>query len=96
MAEVLITDRAYLDLEEIREYIALRSKDAAKLVLREIQRRAESTADFPLSGRARPELHVAIRSFPVGNYIVYYVPHSEGIEIRRILHAARDVDETDF
>ena len=42
-------------------------------------------------GRQREELAQHLRSFPVGNYIIFYRPVSEGIEIIHILHSARDV-----
>lgn len=31
------------------------------------------------------------RSFPVGNYIIFYRPTDRGSEIIRILHSARDI-----
>ncbi len=43
-------------------------------------------------GRSRPELGPDLRSFPVGNYMIFYQPLDEGIEIVRIISAARDVD----
>ncbi len=93
MARVVKTRQATLDMDEIWIYIALRNEVAADGLIREIQRKCQSTADYPFSGRARPELGHQIRSFPVGNYIVYYVPIEDGIEVRRVYHAAREIDE---
>ncbi len=36
-----------------------------------------------------------LRRFPVEgfeNYLVFYLPHPNGIEVIRVLHAARDID----
>jgi len=33
-----------------------------------------------------------IRSFLVGNYVVFYRPIQDSIEVARVLHGARDID----
>ena len=42
-------------------------------------------------GRRRPELHPSIRSFAVGNYVIFYRLVQRGIEIARVLHGHRDI-----
>jgi toxin ParE1/3/4 len=42
-------------------------------------------------GRARHELLVNLLSFTVKNYVIFYQPITEGIEVLRVLHGARDV-----
>ena len=32
-----------------------------------------------------------LRSLPLGNYIIFYRPIDDGIEVVRILHGARDL-----
>jgi toxin ParE1/3/4 len=34
----------------------------------------------------------ALRSLSVGNYLIFYRPLADGIEIVRVLHGARDID----
>lgn len=47
----------------------------------------------PQAGRLRPELHVPeLRSFPVGNYVVFYLPLPDSVNIVRILERHRDVE----
>jgi toxin ParE1/3/4 len=41
-------------------------------------------------GREREELSARLRSFAVGNYVIFYRPAKDGIEVVRILHGARD------
>lgn len=46
-------------------------------------------------GRLRPELLPKVRSFPVGRYVVLYVPLAEGvqgIEVIRVFHGRQDVE----
>lgn len=45
----------------------------------------------PRIGRARDELRIGMRSFPVGNYIIFYREIPGGILVLRVIHAARDV-----
>ncbi len=52
-------------------------------------------AENPLAGRARNDLALKLRSFPVGSYIVFYVPVSDGIEIVRVMNARQDIDADD-
>jgi toxin ParE1/3/4 len=46
----------------------------------------------PQLGRTRPELASGLRSFPVGRYVIFYMPTPKGVEIVRVLHGARDAD----
>jgi len=34
----------------------------------------------------------ALRSLPVGNYLVFYLPLDDGIEVVRVLHGSREID----
>lgn len=48
-------------------------------------------AHNPKAGRARPELAPSLRSFPAGNYIVFYLPIPNGIEVVRVLSGYLDI-----
>lgn len=39
-----------------------------------------------------------LRSYPYKNYVIFYLPIENGVEVFRVLHAARNVEEvfTDF
>ncbi len=43
-------------------------------------------------GHARYELAPELRSFPVGRYVIFYLPLVDGVELVRVLHSARDID----
>jgi toxin ParE1/3/4 len=42
-------------------------------------------------GRARHGLLVNLYSFAVRNYVIFYQPIPDGIEVLRVLHGARDI-----
>ena len=46
----------------------------------------------PKAGRERSELVSGLRSFPVGNYILYYFETATGLELVRVLSGFRDLD----
>jgi len=94
--DVTRSPRARLDLIEIWHYIAADNEPAASDMLRRIDRAVRVLADRPNAGRARPELHPDIRSFPIGNYIVFYRVTERAIDIVRVLSGFRDIDRVYF
>lgn len=53
--------------------------------------KCQRLAEYPEMGRARYELLVNLRSFTVKNYVSFYQPIRDGIEMLRVLHGARDI-----
>ena len=49
----------------------------------------------PLAGRERRELGASLRSFPVGSYVIFYVPLPDGVEIIRVMHGRQDIHADD-
>jgi len=39
----------------------------------------------------REDLAPSLRSFPVGNYLIFYRPITDGVEVVRMLHGAREL-----
>ena len=64
---------------------------AAYRFLDDLDETFELLADFPFIGRMRPDLGLNVRSYPVGNYLVFYVPVADGIEITRVIYGGRDL-----
>ena len=50
----------------------------------------------PRAGRERPELQKHLRSFPVGSYVVFYIPLPGGIEIVRVMNGRQDIGADDM
>ena len=90
MSQYRVSDAASADLEEIWLFIAQDDPDAADRFLRTIVSRFPTLASMPYMGRYREELSARLRSFPVGNYVIFYRPMDGGIEVVRVLHGARD------
>jgi toxin ParE1/3/4 len=90
-------EKAEADLEEIVRYIALDNPQAGEAFRGTLQGACEMLADLPEMGSARnfdnTELE-GLRMLPVPKfkkYLIFYRPTSEGTEIVRVLHAARDI-----
>ena len=79
------------DYEAIWDYVAAHNVMAADDLLRTFDEKLRILSDFPGAGPARPELRPRLRSFPVGNYLLFYRPTRGGIELLRVLHGARDL-----
>jgi len=92
MPRLLKRPEAESDLDEIWWYIAQDSPHNADRLLDRIQERCLALADFPQMGASRDEIKTGLRSQPVGNYLIFYFPLEDGIDIVRVLHGSRDVD----
>lgn len=93
MARIVKRPRALADLAEIWAYIADDSTKNADAFAGLIDEKFHALARQPGMGRARPELGKSLRSFPVGRYVIFYLPLPKGVEIVRVLHGARDIEE---
>jgi toxin ParE1/3/4 len=90
------TPQTEIDLTSIWDFIAHDNIRAADALLVRIEAAFDMLAANPLAGRARDDLAPKIRSFPVGNYIVFYLPLSDDVEVVRVLHGRQDIDGDDL
>jgi toxin ParE1/3/4 len=65
-------------------------------LLNRIEDTFDMLAQTPLVGRARNELASKLRSFPVGSYVIFYIPVSDGVEVIRVMSGRQDVDADDM
>ena len=79
------------DYRTIWDYMADDNPGAAGALLRDLDRTLAMLSDHPHAGQRRPELRPRLRSFPVGNYLIFYRPIRGGIELVRVLQGARDI-----
>lgn len=84
------------DLDSIWDFIASDSVRAADEQIARIGEIFEMLVENPLAGRERPELRTDLRSFRVGNYVIFYVPLSDGVEIIRVMHGRQDIGSEDM
>jgi toxin ParE1/3/4 len=83
--------QAKLDQYDIWLSIAADSMRAADAVLEDLGRAANLLADYPEAGPARSELGAGLRYYVCGSYLIFYTISPDAMEIRRILHGARDI-----
>ena len=81
------------DLKHISHYIAVEreSPQGAKRLRERFLDSFRLLAKNPLIGQACPEFGENMRIWPVGNYVVLYVPRDNGIDIVQVVHGARDL-----
>ena len=93
MAILLKRPLAELDLLNIWDYIADDSPDRADDFLDQVESKLMTLAQNSGLGRKRSELLSDLRSFPIGNYVVFYQQIEGGIDVIRLLHGSRDIEE---
>ena len=64
---------------------------AARNFLNALESTCELLAVHSGIGRPRPELGEGVRSMPIGNYLVFYTPALDGIDIARVIYGGRDL-----
>jgi toxin ParE1/3/4 len=87
--------QAEIDLTSIWHFIADDSVKAADALLDRIEEAFDMLAQTPLAGRARNDLARKLRSFPVGSYVIFYIPVPDGIEVARVVSGRQDVTAED-
>ena len=83
--------RAVRDVDDIWLHIASDDPVAATRLIERMAAGVARLADFPESGRARPEIGVGARSVPIGNYLVLYRVNGDFVDIVRMIHGAREI-----
>ncbi len=92
MSRLRISPRATADLLEIWSYIADDSVANADAFVDKLYETIQTLGRQPGLGRRREELAPGIQSFPHGRYILFYRAVPGAIEIVRVLHSARDIE----
>lgn len=91
MRFVYLSHRAAEDLEEIFCYIARDNAAAAQHMYEKLENKCGLLAMHPKMGQARDEFSIAVRSFGVTPYAIFYRETEDGIEVVRVVHARRDL-----
>lgn len=92
MSQLRVSPRATADLLEIWSYIADDSVANADAFVDKLYETMQTLGHQPGLGRRREELAPGIQSFPYGRYILFYRVVAGAIEIVRVLHSARDIE----
>jgi toxin ParE1/3/4 len=92
MPQYRITDEARADLDAIWLYVAERGGiETADRLIDAIIERFPRLASTPGMGIAREDFAPGLRSFPVGDYLIFYRRTTSRIDIVRVLHGSRDL-----
>lgn len=91
MAQVIRSEQAQADLEEILDYLDSQSTQAADRFATKFEQSCELHAKHPQIGASSYEYAPNLRHFTVWNYAVFYRPIDDGIEVIRVIHGARDI-----
>ena len=85
------TRQSTQDLDDIWDYIAQDNQDAADGFIDLLREKCQLLAETPEMGRERPEITDGVRSFPVGNYQIFYQIRDGELVIVRVLSGYRDI-----
>lgn len=92
MKRFRLSPQAEQDLEEIGDYIARDSVDAAVKVLRDIDKAISRLADMPHIGHTRDDLpDQTLRVWLVHSYLIIYRPDARPMEVVRVLSGYRNL-----
>ena len=87
-----LSDEAVRDLEELCDYIAQTEPKAASQTFDRIRQRCKLLAQFPTMEKSYDRLASDLRGVVIENYIIFYYPRQDGIDIARIVSGYRDLE----
>jgi toxin ParE1/3/4 len=87
-----LTKPAIQDIEQIADYIARQSGiDQSERFLSKLDSKFAKIAQFPNLGRKRDEILPDLRSLPMDDYLILYMPIGPDVEIFRVISGYRDL-----
>jgi toxin ParE1/3/4 len=85
--------RAREDLFDLYDYLRGESSPRAALdFVTRIEERCEQIAEFPRSGKARPDIRSSLRIMPFETVVIAYDVVGDQVAIAQIVHGRRDVE----
>ncbi len=93
MSRYEIGERAEADLNEIWTYIAQHDPQATDRQIDRLFERFEMLGRQPTIGELWGNNSPSLRVFPVGKFAVFYAIEDDTVQIRRVLHGARDLSQ---
>jgi plasmid stabilization system protein ParE len=86
----ILHPEAYADIDEIWEFIAEGSLDAADRVREEVYEAIRSLVRFPLQGHPRKDLTWRpLRFWRVRDYLIAYAPDEKPLLVVAVMHGSR-------
>lgn len=94
MSRLTFSPLALDDLDAIYEYISQDNRSAARRFLGKLHDRFRMLARQPLLGERHPGVGQDLRLFSFTSYVILYKPLANGVEVLRVIHGARHLDDT--
>lgn len=91
--ELIISDEAESDLDDIWDYIARDSPLKADRFIDQLYRKCIDIAKLEGIGRRRDELSEGLFSIPHKKFIIFFEREKTHINIVRVLRGTRDLDQ---
>ena len=93
MRQVILSDLARAELLNIGEYIAQRNPDAAFRLMERFREKFNLLARHPHLGRERNDILLGLRCLIVNEYLIFYQPSDDEVEIWRVRHSAQSLED---
>lgn len=90
---VRLTEQAEEDVLDIWEYIAGDNIQAADRLIDRFGEMYQRLARSPGMGVRQEQYRPGLRCFPVGKYVIFYSVADDYVEIYRVLHGARRLED---
>jgi toxin ParE1/3/4 len=92
MGNYFFSQLAVKDLNQICEFIGQTNIKAASKLFDTIREKCKLVSSFPSMGKDYSEILSNLRGFIVDDYIIFYYPLENGIEIVRVVYGKRDLN----
>ena len=90
---VRLTEQAESDVFEIWEYIASDNITAADKLVDRFTQTYQKLARNPRMGVKQDHYQPGLRCFPVGRYVIFYRVSDDAVEVYRVLHGSRRLED---
>jgi toxin ParE1/3/4 len=91
MSNYSFSELAIQDLDEISTFIAQVDVKAASKLFDAIRQKCKLVAGFPNMGKSYSWVSSDLRGFVIDDYIVFYYPRTDGIDVIRVINGKRDL-----
>jgi toxin ParE1/3/4 len=91
MGSYVFSKRAVEDLNDICEFLGKSNVKAASNLFDAVRKKCKLVAEFPNMGKDYNWILTDLRGFIIDDYIIFYYPRQDGIDIVRIAYGRRDL-----
>ncbi|MGG6237608.1 type II toxin-antitoxin system RelE/ParE family toxin [Nodosilinea sp. AN01ver1] len=91
MGIYVFSELAVQDINEICEFVAQNNVRAASQLFDAIRQKCKLVFNFPNMGKDYSWIAPDLKGFIYADYVIFYYPKEDGIEIARIAYGRRDL-----